>query len=253
LEVKRWQKRILWKRRIFRVLKLTLLAVTLLFSGYGIYKFLNCSAYFRIEKIKIEGNQDISGKEIESVLGIKKGDNIFKVRLKQAKKRLRNLRQIKEINIHRNFPDKIVLKITERAPIAEIGREDSVHSNKVELIDREGITFLGKARDLPIILGAKDSVKKKEVVSFLAKLMAVDFQFYKKISYIDGNNPRKIKLKMDQAVLIWGPVGKETENQLEKKLTYLNLVLQDLLRNSKTFNYLDLRFLKEGKGEIIVG
>lgn len=253
MEVKRWQKRILWKRRIFRVLRLTLLSVTLLFSGYGIYKFLICSPYFKIEKIKIEGNQDISRKEIESLLGIKKGDNIFKVRLGQAKRRLENLKQIKEINIYRNFPDKIVLKITERVPIAEIHKEDSVHSNKVELIDKEGITFLGKARDLPIILGAKDSVKSKEVVSFLAKLMEVDFQFYKKISYIDGNNPRKIKLKMDRAILIWGPVGKETENQLEKKLTYLNLVLQDLLRNSKTFNYLDLRFLKEGKGEIIVG
>ncbi|MFB0527484.1 MAG: cell division protein FtsQ/DivIB, partial [bacterium] len=132
-------------------------------------------------------------------------------------------------------------------------REDNVHSNKVELIDNEGVTFLGKARDIPRILGAKDSLKRKEVVNFLSKLMAVDFQFYKKISYIDGNNPRKIRLKTDQALLIWGPVGKETETQLEKKLTYLNLVLQDLLRNSKTFNYLDLRFLREGKGEIIVG
>jgi len=83
--------------------------------------------------------------------------------------------------------------------------------------------------------------------------MAVDFRFYKKISYIDGNNPRKIRLKTDQALFIWGPVGKETETQLEEKLIYLNLVLQDLLKNSKTFNYLDLRFLKGGKGEIIVG
>ncbi len=68
-----------------------------------------------------------------------------------------------------------------------------------------------------------------------------------------GRIRRKIKLKTDRAVLIWGSVGKETETQLEKKLTYLNLVLRDLLKNSKTFNYLDLRFLREGKGEIIVG
>ena len=253
MKVKRWQKRILWKRRFFRVLRFTLLSVVLLFSGYGIYKFLIYSPYFKIEEVKIEGNQDIGRKDIFSLLDIKKGDNIFKVKLRQAKRGLRSLKQIKEIDIHRDFPDKIVLKITERAPIAQIDGGDSVHSNKVELIDKEGITFLGKTRDIPRILGAKDSLKRKEVVSFLAKLMAVDFQFYKKISYIDGNNPRKIRLKTDQALLIWGPVGKETETQLEKKLTYLNLVLQDLLKNSKTFNYLDLRFLKGGKGEIIVG
>lgn len=253
MEVKRWQKRILWKRRIFRVLRLTLLSLVLLFSGYGIYKFLIYSPYFKIQEIKIEGNQQISRKDILLPLNIKKGDNIFKVRLTQAKRRLRSIKQIKEIDVLRDFPDKIVLKITERVPIARLDKGASVHSNKVELIDEEGITFLGKDRDLPIILGAKDSVKRKEVVSFLTKLMAVDFQFYNRISYIDGNNPRKIKLKMDRAVLIWGPVGKETETQLEKKLSYLNLVLQDLLKNSKSFNYLDLRFLKEGKGEIIVG
>jgi len=253
LKVKRWQERILWKRRFFRVLRFTLLSVTLLFSGYGIYNFLSYSPYFKIKKIRIEGNQDIDRKDILSLLDIKKGDNIFKVKLRQTKRGLRSLKQIKEIDIHRDFPDKIVLKITERAPIAQIDGGDSVHSNKVELIDKEGITFLGKTRDIPRILGTKDSLKRKEVVSFLAKIMAVDFRFYKKISYIDGNNPRKIKLKLDQTLLIWGPVGKETETQLEKKLIYLNLVLQDLLKNSKTFNYLDLRFLKGGKGEIIVG
>ncbi len=253
MEIKRWQKRILWKRRIIRVLRFILLSVTLIFSGYGIHKFLIYSPYFKIEKIEIEGNRDIDKKEIESLLDIRKGDNIFKAKLRQTKEKLGSLKQIKEIDIHRDFPDRIVLKITERVPIARIDKGDSVGSNRVKLVDREGVTFSGKARDLPRILGTKDAVNRKEVVSFLAKLMAVDFQFYKKISYIDGRNRRKVELKTDEAVFIWGPVGKETENQLQKKLTYLNLVLQDLQKNRKNFNYLDLRFLKEGKGEIIVG
>jgi len=253
LEVKRWQKRILWKRRFFRVFRVGLLLVILLFSGYEIYNFLIHSAYFRIEEIKIEGNQDIDRKDILSLLEIKKGDNIFKVELKQATRRLRSLKEIKEIDIHRDFPDKIVLKITERVPIAQLDGGDNDHSNTVELIDKEGITFLGKARNMPKILGAKDSLERQKVVNFLANLMAVDYEFYKKISYIDGNNPGNIKLKIDQALLIWGPAGKETEDQLVKKLAYLNLVLDDLVKNNRTFNYLDLRFLKEGKGEIIVG
>jgi len=253
LEVKRWRKRIVWRRRFFRVLRLSLLLVILLFSGYEIYNFLIHSPYFRIEEIKIEGNQDIDRKDILSLLEIKKGENIFRVKLKRATRGLRSLKEIKEIDIHRDFPDKIVIKITERVPIAELDGGDNGRSNKVELIDKEGITFLGKARNMPKILGAKDSLKRREVADFLANLMAVDSQFYKKISYIDGNNPRNIKLKIAQALLIWGPVGKETESQLEKKLAYLNLVLKDLLKNNRTFKYLDLRFLKEGKGEIIVG
>jgi len=253
LRVRRWRKRILWRRRFFGVLKLTLLLVTLLFSGYGIYNSLIHSAYFKIEEVRIEGNHDINRKDILSVLDIKKGENIFKVKLRQARKELRSLEQIKDIDIHRDFPDKIVLKITERVPIAQLEGEENVHSNKVKLIDKTGITFFGKARKIPKILGAKDSLVRKEVVNFLAKVMVVDFRFYKKISYIDGNNPRKIKLKIDQALLIWGPVGKETETELEKKLTYLNLVLKDLLKNSKTFNYIDLRLLRDGKREIIVG
>ena len=253
MKVKRWRKRIIWKRRLLRVLKLSLLSVVLLFSGYGIYIFLVYSPYFKIKEIRIEGNQDINRKDILSSIEIKRGENIFKVKLKQARKGLRSLNQIKDIDIHRDFPDKIVLKISERVPIAELEGEDNLHSDKVKLIDNEGITFFGKARRIPKILGAKDSLERREMVNFLAKLMAVDLGFYKKISYIDGNNPRKIRLKIDHGLLIWGPVGGETESQLEKKLAYLDLVLKDLLKNGKTFTYLDLRFLKEGKGEIIVG
>ena len=253
MKVKRWRKRIIWKRRFFRALRLTLFSVVFIFSGYGIYNFLIHSPYFKIKEIRIEGNHDINRSDILSLIDIKKGENIFKVKLTQAKRGLRSLKQIKDVEIYRDFPDKIVLKITERVPIAQLDGGDNVHYNKVELIDKEGITFFGKGRKIPKISGAEDSFERREVVNFLAKLMAVDLQFYKEISYIDGNNPRNIKLKTEQALLIWGPVGKETETQLEKKLAYLDLVLKDLLKNNKTFNYLDLRFLKEGKGEIIVG
>ena len=253
MKVKRWQKRILWRRRLFRFLKITLLSVMFLFSGYEIYKFLIYSPYFRIKDIRIEGNHDINSKDILSLLDIKKGENIFKVKLSQAVRRLRRLNQIKEVEIHRDFPDKIVLKINERVPIAELDGGNSVHSNKVQLIDKEGIIFLGKPRKMPKILGAKSSLERQEVANFLAKLMVADSGFYDKISYIDANNPRRIKLKTDQVLLIWGAVREETETQLKEKLAYIELVMNDLLKKGKTFNYLDLRFLKEGKGEIIVG
>lgn len=253
MRVKRWKKRILWRRRFFRILRLTLLSVILLFSAYEIYKFLINSPYFKIKQIEIKGNHEINENHILSLLNIKKGENIFKTKLTKAKTGLRSLKEIKDIDIHRNFPDKIVVRITERVPIAELDEGGNGHSDKVQLIDKEGVTFLGKARRIPKILGAKDSTRRQEVVDFLAKLTGVDSQFYEKISYIDANNPRKVELKIDQALVIWGPVGKETETALEKKLAYLNLVMNDLLKNAKTFNYLDLRYLKEGKGEIIVG
>ncbi len=253
MKVKRWQKRILWKRRFFRLLKLTLLSVTLLFSGYGTYKFLIYSPYFEIKEIRIAGNRDINSKDILSLLNIKKGENIFKVKLNHAIRELRRLNQIKDIDIHRDFPDKIVINITERIPIAELDVGYNVHSDRVQLIDKEGTVFLGKPRKIPRVLGAKSSLQRQELANFLSKLIVVDSQFYEKISYIDANNPSRIKLKTNQVLLIWGPVEGETETQLKEKLTYLGLVMNDLLKNGKTFDYLDLRFLKEGKGEIIVG
>jgi cell division protein FtsQ len=253
LKVKRWQKRILWRRRFFRVLKITLLLVIFIFSGYGIYNFLIHSPYFKIKEIRIEGNHETDREDILSLIDVKTGENIFKVKLKQAELDLRSLKQIKNAQIQRNFPDTIMVKITERVPIAELDGGDNVYYNKLKLIDEEGIIFFGKRRKIPKILGAKDALERRKVVNFLAKLRAVDLSFYEKITYIDGSNPRNIRLKTDGWLLIWGPAGEETEKELEKKLAYLDLVLKDLLRNSRTFNYLDLRFLKGGKGEIIVG
>jgi len=253
LKLKRWQKRNLWRRRFFRILKGTLLLSIILFSGYKIYDFLIQSQYFKVKNIRIEGNQEIDRDDILRALDIKEGENIFKAELRKARKGLMSLKQIRNIDISRDFPDTIVLKITERVPVAEVYGGVSAPHNRVELIDEGGVTFFGKPRKVPRILGAKDSPARKEVVDFLVKVIAVDSEFYKKISYIDGNNPRRIKLKIDQGLLIWGPVGGETEEELERKLGYLNLVLNDLVKNNRAFNYLDLRFLKEGKGEIIVG
>lgn len=225
----------------------------LLFSAYGIYNFLIHSPYFKIKEIKIEGNQDIANKDILMKIKIRKGDNIFKVSLRKAKRELGALKQIKDTDIHRDFPDRIVIKITERVPIAQIWTGTEGHSHRVELIDKEGITFPGRKGNIPKILGTKDSLERWEIVNFLAKLMDVDFGFYKRISYIDRKNPRRVEVKTERALLIWGPVGKETETQMEKKLAYLNLVLEDLINNGRNFDYVDLRFLKEGKGEVIVG
>jgi len=111
------------------------------------------SPIFTISKISVQGNNNLAAGEIVQVSGVVTSLNIFKADLQTASERVKVLPMIKEVNIIRDFPDTIVIKVVEREPVVLV----IVDGNFVEL-DAEGY-YLRKgsvsAAGLPVVTGVQ--------------------------------------------------------------------------------------------------
>lgn len=101
----RYKKRIK-RRRIF------LLAVFVVVVLICVCLF---TPIFNITEITVTGNTVLSSEEIISTSGIEKGENVFRISKKRAKKKLNKLAYVEGIEIKRKFPAKVVIEVDEAA------------------------------------------------------------------------------------------------------------------------------------------
>ena len=93
----------------------------------------------------------LSREVILSTAGLRVGDNIFKVSLSKAREAIAALPQVERVDLQRSLPNKIMIDIVERRPvawIAEAKATDPSASEKSFLIDSKGVLFKPK-RQLP--------------------------------------------------------------------------------------------------------
>lgn len=75
---------------------------------------------FTVKKIMVQGQFELSEKEIIQISGIKRGENMFDLNLVEGIKNLVNEPYIYNVYIFRQFPDRINIHVIERNPIALI-------------------------------------------------------------------------------------------------------------------------------------
>jgi len=90
-----------------------------------LHDFLTQCDYFRTQSFTIEGNQRLSQKQITDQAQIKAGMNILAVNLSLARKRLLAHPWIAEVEIRREIPPGLNIKIKEHTPLAivDLGRK----------------------------------------------------------------------------------------------------------------------------------
>ncbi|MDD3628156.1 MAG: FtsQ-type POTRA domain-containing protein [Actinomycetota bacterium] len=128
-----------------------------------------------MKSIEIQGNKHYKDEEIKTLVEDLTGSNIFEVNKKKIEDALtKKLSWIKEIELSKVFPDKIVIEITERKPCLKI-----VYLGNYFLVDDEGVVLdkidkesLDKYKDLILVRNAVnysinvgEKIAKKNVLS----------------------------------------------------------------------------------------
>ena len=108
-----------------RVTKILIFYLALGFLGWNFFSFIFSSNFCNIEEVIIKGNDYLSKDEIFYKSGIQLGENIFKLDLKKSIDSLKQEPRIKEVEIKRVIPNKIIISLTERkaAAIVHCGEE----------------------------------------------------------------------------------------------------------------------------------
>lgn len=249
LEGKRKRIRGLFKN-VFKLLLILAIVSFLGFLGRWFYEFLHTSSSFNIKEIDIQGLNRLKEKEVLGLLSLELPQNIFHMDLRRARERIETHPRIKEAIIHRRPPERIIIRVKEREPLALINREGDFLG-----IDSSGVPFPLieplKGIDLPLITGIEfreiiigeesNSTRLRMALDILATILSLKGGLYSQVSEINVEDG--ITLYTIEAIRV--RMGKE---DFRDQLLNLQGVLIHLNKEKKRAEYIDLRF----KNKVIV-
>jgi cell division septal protein FtsQ len=164
-------------KKAIRVAFQLLLLSFFLFIGHWVYVHLLGDPYFRVREVEVEGGQKITRETLLSLTVIEGMPNLFSVRLKEVVKRLESHPWIEQVRVRKVFPNKILIQIEERKPMAIIQLEELYY------IDIKGEIFsrLGERDEYnyPYLTGLtrqvleKDPVEAKRLISKALELLRI--------------------------------------------------------------------------------
>lgn len=109
-------------------------------------------AGFRVQSLRVHGVAKTELAELRDAMNIEIGSPILALDLETAQRRVENLPWVRVATVERSLPDKVVVRIVERQPLALWQRKGQVH-----LLDSTGTVVPGAAlaafRDLPLLAG----------------------------------------------------------------------------------------------------
>ncbi len=207
-----------------------LLILSVLLTGvfiYG-YSYVVSHPYFQVKEISVRGVKELTEKDVLALAKVRPTQNLLAISTGAVMRRVSENPWVREVHVGRELPDKLVLEVRERTPLALLRL-----SNDFYLVDVEGFVFKklsgADAVDLPIITGVsqKDEVRSPMFLGALNLLKAVSqapkYAYLGAISEMNIDPVFGISIVTDKGFYL--KLGTE---QWEKKIGRLKVVLDDL-------------------------
>jgi cell division septal protein FtsQ len=113
-----------------------------------------------MRECEVKGNQKIQKETILSLAKLEGMPNLFTLRLTEVARRLESHPWIEKVKVRKVFPDKILIQIEERKPIAILQLEEPYY------IDNQGVIFSpigdGNLYNYPFLTGLSRQVMEKD-------------------------------------------------------------------------------------------
>ncbi len=147
-------------KKVLRIAFQLLFVFFFLFMGHWFYVHLLADPFFRVREVEVEGYRKISKETLLSLITIEGMPNLFTVRLREIAKRVESHPWIDHVKVRKIFPNKILIQIEERKPIAILQLEELYY------IDQQGVIF-SRAGDrdeynYPFLTGLTRDVLEKD-------------------------------------------------------------------------------------------
>lgn len=186
---------------------------------------------FNVSKIQVTGNEKLQTSEVIETSKIGNGSNIFSLSKKTVADRLYHLPYVKDVKIKKDFPDKVVIEVTERVCTAAYRIENDYYA-----IDNDGVLLYVSPEPIPditIIGGAElndpqlgdrtfDKIKSVGARDLIVQLVAEDI--LKDIYVVGLFDEEHVELEMYSGTMIEFGNLKE----VKYKTSFLKEILQDV-------------------------
>lgn len=192
------------------------------------YSLLLSAPYFGIKEISVRGLKELTEKEILSLAKIQPRANILAVNTEAVAKRIAVNPWIKNIYIGRELPNRLVLDVRERVPIALVKQGGNFY-----LMDVDGFVFkkLGKTDDVDYAIVTGVNIQEKAKSALLTdalKLLemvstAEQYAFLGTVSEVHVDRVFGLSMLTDRGLHL-----KLGRDNFAGKLYQLSVVLEDL-------------------------
>ncbi len=208
------------------------------------YKAAMHADLFVISGVDIKGVKQLSDQDLKDIVGVFKGQNIFRADLSAAVKRAEGNPWVKEARIYRRLPNRITLVFTERTPVSILDTGTARY-----LLDDEGVVIerLQKEQDsewpLPVIAIRDYRARPGEEVT--AEGLTEAKELIAEISARGGWKLPDVTVKANSPetleVLYGGCEFKIGSGRYGEKLRRLAEVMADVNQRGVDIAYVDLR------------
>ncbi len=100
------------------LIKYSVIIVLLVFAAVKLQAYLRQAEHFRVETVEVRGAFFLGEQEIKKESGFKSSGNLFDFKPRQAEERLSANPWVKNVRARRLVPDRIVISVEERQPVA---------------------------------------------------------------------------------------------------------------------------------------
>ncbi len=121
--------------RLLPYLLVATLAAGIPALGYFAYVKLLTSPYFALSEVVVEGNSRMTTEEVVAASGVQVGENVLSIDEDLVTERLRYLPWAETVDVERELPDRLVIRVKERVVAAVLVEEGSY------LVDQAGYVF----------------------------------------------------------------------------------------------------------------
>jgi len=204
------------------------------------YSYFLSTPYLEIKETSVRGLKELTEKDVLSLAEIKPGQNILAVNVDVLARRVAVNPWIKNVYVGREFPNRLVVDVRERYPIALVKQGSEFY-----LMDSEGNVFKKLAQDdevdLAIITGinVQDKTKSKLTLDTISLLKVFSgsnlYSFLGAISEAHVDDVFGLFLLTDKGLYL-----KMGANDFERKLRKLALVLNEREKRGIGNNYLNV-------------
>ncbi|MFZ5634278.1 MAG: cell division protein FtsQ/DivIB [Bacillota bacterium] len=200
------------------------------------------SPVFEVREIRVAGNSSLTREKIISVSGINPGENIFKLDLKASAEKIRVIPAIKSVDLSRDLPSAVEIRVQERKPCALL----PVDSGFIQ-VDDEGV-YLQKgdvaANQFPVVTGVKftapapgEQIKSEALSKALTVIKELPPGLLPQLSEVNVDGDQAVAYTLDGIQCRLGAV-----TDLQQKGEVFMKVLNELKVKGKRIEYIDLSY-----------
>ena len=211
------------------------MGVLLIFS----YNLVLTSPWLKLEKTTVKGCANTTEQDLLLVSGIKPATNILALNVDGIARKIKTNPWVEEVYVVRELPNRLIIEIQERKPMALVKREDSLY-----FMDGQGVIFKkfeGEEANLPVLTGCaedgkEDPVLVRKSIELINLLSASNsFPQIKNVSEIHGEENIGFSIFLDSGLCLKVGFG-----DYDGKLKRLKPVLADLARRNVNPGFLTI-------------